>query len=604
MTKKTLPRWNLERHFGFSSPYDPALDTAVDKLVADIAAFGSTYTGKLNTNLLAALTTLEELVTRQSRVMNYLSLSKSTDETDEKLSKRYGALAQKVGQASAAHMTFFDLELANLSDADVDAQIAANADLAKYRSLIADARVEKPFQLAPEVEAELAARGSFSAVGTAVKFYDRKSAGLTFTFLGKTLNLESLLEYLSHDDEEVRRAAMIILNDGLKGHADVAALSLNAIAGNWFINNKRRGYKGLRDARNRSNKAPDAVVDALLNAIRTDGVVMSKRFYQLKKSILKKTSGLETFDWSSRNAKITSGGKSDKVSWEEAVQIVHDGYAKFSKTMAGLFMQMVNEERIDVPSVPGKRGGAFCAGVTPEIGPFQLLNFNGTKRDVMTLAHESGHGCHDYFAYKQGTLQYHPGLTLAETASIFGEMIVFRDLLDKTASKEERLALLMSKIDDIINSVVRQASFDRFEELFHTARQDGEVSADEASGFWKQTVAEYYGEAGDVFDNYENIENLWAYVGHFHHVPFYVYAYAFADLLVGSLYLEYAKQPQGFEQKLIDLLSSGGTVGLSEVLAPFGLDASAPTFWNDALKRHLGALIAEAEQLAADIGLA
>jgi pepF/M3 family oligoendopeptidase len=604
MSKTTLPRWNLERHFGFSSPYDPAIDTAVDALVADYATFNATYKGKLTTSLLAALTDLEGIVTRQSRVMNYLNLHKTTNEADQKLSKRYNTVSQKLGQAGAAQLTFFNIELANLSDADVIRQMNDEPDLCTYTSLIEGARAGKRFQLAPEVEAELAARGTFSAKRTTVAYYDRKNAELSFEFLGRTVNLETLLDYLSHDSEEVRRAAMHTLNAGLKAHTEVAALSLNTVAGDWHINNVRRGYNGLRAARNLSNKAPDAVVSALLDAIRTDGVALSKRYYGLKKGILKKTKGLQSFDWSSRNAKLSLGGTSDKVSWDEAVAIVYTGYAKFSQTMADLFKKMVDEERIDVPSLPGKRGGAFCAGVTPDIGPFQLLNFNGTKRDVMTLAHESGHGCHDYFAYVQGTLQYHPGLTLAETASIFGEMVVFRDLLDKCTSKEERLALLMSKIDDIINSVVRQASFDRFEELFHTARQNGEVTAEEATGFWKQATEEYYGKAGEVFDTYDGMENLWSYVGHFHHVPFYVYAYAFADLLVGALYLEYGKQPHGFEQKLIDLLSAGGTIGLDEALRPFGLDASAPTFWRDALTAHLGAMIAEAEQLAADLNMA
>jgi pepF/M3 family oligoendopeptidase len=604
MTTSNLPRWNLEKHFGFTSPYDTAIDAEVDRLIGDIEAFATTYKGKLSTTLFAALTDLETLVTAQSRVMNYLNLSKSTAETDQKLAKRYGGISQKFGQASAAHMTFFDIELANLSDADVNAQMATEAGLAHYKPLIDEARAGKDFQLAPEVEEELAARSTFNAKTASVKFYDRKTAGLTFQFRDEEMNLETLLDYMSDDDPDVRLAALTTLNKGLADHAEIAALSLSAVAGDWHINRTRRGYAELRSSRNASNKAPDAVVDALLSAIRTDGVALSKRYYTLKKGILQSTTAMTTFDWSSRNAKLSLGGKSGKVTWAEAVDMVYHGYAKFSQTMADMFMQMVNEERIDVPTQPGKRGGAFCAGVTPEIGPFQLLNFNGTKNDVMTLAHESGHGCHDLFAYTQGTLQYHPGLTLAETASIFGEMIVFRDLLAKCATKEERLAMLMSKIDSIINSVVRQASFDRFEELFHTARKEGEVSAEDASTFWMQATREYYGEAGDVFDNYDNIENLWAYVGHFHHVPFYVYAYAFADLLVGALYLEYTKQPQGFEQKLIDLLSAGGTKELDEALAPFGLDASSPTFWSDALQAHLGGLLAEAEALAKDIGVA
>jgi oligoendopeptidase F len=272
--------------------------------------------------------------------------------------------------------------------------------------------------------------------------------------------------------------------------------------------------------------------------------------------------------------------------------------------MSELFMNMVNEKRIDVPATDGKKGGAYCAGVVPGIGPFQLLNFDGTKQDVATLAHESGHGCHDILAYKQGYLQYHPPLTLAETASIFGEMIVFRDLLEIAETPEEKLTLLMSKIDDVINSVVRQCSFDRFEELAHTARANGELSAEELDAFWMQALTEYYGKAGEdsPFDSYDDVSHLWSYVPHFHHVPFYVYSYAFADLVVGTLYHSFQTNPDGFEDRLLDLLSAGGTKDFATALQPFGLDPTSPTFWEDALKAHLGGLVEEAEALATKLG--
>lgn len=287
--------------------------------------------------------------------------------------------------------------------------------------------------------------------------------------------------------------------------------------------------------------------------------------------------------------------------------MVEQGYGKFSPRMRDLFVSMVNDKRIDVPATDGKKGGAYCAGVTPGIGPFQLLNFDGTKQDVATLAHESGHGCHDILAYGQGHLQYHPPLTLAETASIFGEMIVFRDLLAKSSSREEELTLLMSKIDDVVNSVVRQCSFDRFEELVHTAREKGELAADELDGYWLTALREYYGNEGDAggdspFDSYDDVDHLWSYVPHFHHVPFYVYSYAFADLVVGTLYNNFLTNREGFEGRLIDLLSAGGTKNFADALAPFGLDPTSPTFWVDALNAHLGELVNEAEKIAKELG--
>ena len=234
------------------------------------------------------------------------------------------------------------------------------------------------------------------------------------------------------------------------------------------------------------------------------------------------------------------------------------------------------------------------------------MNFDGTKQDVATLAHESGHGCHDILAYKQGYLQYHPPLTLAETASIFGEMIVFRDLLDLAKdNKAEQLSLLMKKIDDVVNSVVRQCSFDYFEELAHTARENGELSATELDEFWMKAMKEYYGTPGvdSPFDSYKDVSHLWAYVPHFHHVPFYVYSYAFADLVVGTLYHSFQTTPEGFEQRLLELLQAGSTKDFEEALQPFGLEPQNPSFWADALHAHLGGLVQQAEDIAAELGL-
>jgi len=290
--------------------------------------------------------------------------------------------------------------------------------------------------------------------------------------------------------------------------------------------------------------------------------------------------------------------------------------------MAGLFQEMVDEKRIDVPAQNGKRGGAYCSSSYGH-GPFQLLNFTGTQRDVATLAHESGHGAHFMLSYKQGILQFHPPLTLAETASIFGEMIVFRDLLAKAPSDEDRLAMLMGKIDDIINSVVRQCGkfistlvwairltrrvlstgFDAFEEKVHSGRAAGTLTPDEMTEAWQETMVAYYGPEGEVFDSYADTSHLWTYVSHFHNVPFYVYSYAFADLVVGSLYGVYQKTPDGFEEKLLELLGAGGVKGFREALEPFGLDPADPVFWKDSIDAHLGSLMEEAETLAAKLGL-
>ena len=418
------------------------------------------------------------------------------------------------------------------------------------------------------------------------------------------VNMEVLLAKMTGSkDAKTRYQCMQTLNSGLKNFERVAALSLNMVAGGWHVENAERGFENLRSQRNLGNNVPDEVVDSLLDAVKTTGVAYCKRYYALKKNILKETQGLDAFTWADRNAAIDIGTAADEYSWTEAVDIVREGYAKFSPTMADLFTEMVDQKRIDVPAQNGKRGGAYCSSSYGN-GPFQLLNFTGTQRDVATLAHESGHGAHFMLSYKQGILQFHPPLTLAETASIFGEMIVFRDLLAKASTDEDRLAMLMSKIDDIINSVVRQCGFDAFEDKVHSARAAGTLTPDEMTKAWEQTVVEYYGEEGEVFDSYADTSHLWTYVSHFHNVPFYVYSYAFADLVVGSLYGVYAKSPDGFEEKLLDLLAAGGTKGFEEALEPFGLKPADPAFWTDALDAHLGSLMDEAEALAKKLAYA
>ena len=532
---------------------------------------------------------------------------------DDELKKRKGALSQTQSEIYGDNLEWFSLDVAGLSDADLEKQYESEPGLSKYKAFIDELRRQKPHNLSKDVERALTVRAPYSGTRPLVSFFDKELSLMRFKIDGDggdEVNMEVLLSRMqSSKDAAFRAKCLKTLNDGLAGSVSrTAALSLSAVSGSWLIENKERKYQNLRSRRNLDNNCPDEVIDGLLDGVRKAGLPLCKRFYTLKKAILVKTQGLEKFRWSDRNAPIDIGGSSDeKIAWEDAVEMVKKGYKKFSPTLSDMFMDMVNEKRIDVPAKDGKKGGAYCAGVVPGVGPYQLLNFDGTKQDVATLAHESGHGCHDILAYKNGYLQYHPPLTLAETASIFGEMIVFRDLLGESSSKEEELTLLMSKIDDVVNSVVRQCSFDRFEELVHSAREKGELSASEIDGFWMTALREYYGQEADdsgdsPFDSYEDTSHLWSYVPHFHHVPFYVYSYAFADLVVGSLYNNYIQNRDGFEGRLIDLLSAGGTKDFADALAPFGLDPTSPTFWEEALDAHLGELLKEAEKIAKELG--
>lgn len=580
-------------------------------------SFRSKYEGNLSTlSLLDAIVEYETIWSRRTVVSSYLSLSYDVALDDDAMKKRKGALSQIQSQIQGDYLEWFDLDVASMSQEDLDKHYGAEPGLAKYRAHVDEVRRQRPHNLAKDVERALTVRSPYAGTRPLVSFFDKELSLMRFDLGdkgGEEVNMEVLLSRMqSSPDADFRARCLRALNDGLDGPVTrVAALSLSAVSGSWLIENKERKYATLRSKRNLDNNCPDDVVQSLLDGVKSAGVPLCKRYYALKKQILRQTQGLETFRWSDRNAPIDFGkeeGKEEKIGWDDAVSMVDRGYRKFSPRMADLFQGMVDDRRIDVPAVDGKKGGAYCAGVVPGVGPFQLLNFDGTKQDVATLAHESGHGCHDILAYKQGYLQYHPPLTLAETASIFGEMIVFRDLLGLASTSEERLTLLLSKIDDVVNSVVRQCSFDRFEELAHSARESGELSAEELDAFWMTVLTEYYGvskaDGGDSpFDSYDDADHLWSYVPHFHHVPFYVYSYAFADLVVGTLYASFQKEPEGFEDRLIELLAAGGTKDFAEALKPFGLDPTNPSFWEDALTAHLGGLVEEAESLAVSMGI-
>lgn len=608
----TLPRWDLSR-FGFSSPFSDDIDSHLDETAKLAESFKAKYEGKLGElSLLSAIQEYEEISTRKTLVSSYLHLSYDVSLDDDSLKKRKGALSQRQSEIYGDNLEWFSLDVAELDDTVLAKQYENEPNLTKFKSFIDELRRQKPHNLSKDVERALTVRSPYVGTRPLVSFFDKELSLMRFQLdeNGEEVNMEVLLSRMqSSNDAAFRAKCLQVLNDGLAGSVSrTAALSLSSVSGGWLIENKERKYVSLRSRRNLDNNCPDAVVDSLLEGVRSAGIPLCKRFYSLKKGILQKTQGLEKFRWSDRNAPIDIGGvTNDKISWDAAVAMVKKGYSQFSPKMSEMFMSMVEEKRIDVPAANGKKGGAYCAGVVPGIGPFQLLNFDGTKQDIATLAHESGHGVHDILAYEQGYLQYHPPLTLAETASIFGEMIVFRDLLAQSSSKEEELTLLMSKIDDVVNSVVRQCSFDRFEELVHTAREKGELSADELDEYWMSALREYYGKEGDAggdspFDSYENTSHLWSYVPHFHHVPFYVYSYAFADLVVGTLYNNFLTNKEGFEERLLALLSAGGTKDFADALDPFGLDPTSSTFWTEALTAHLGELVNEAEKIAKELG--
>ncbi|KAL3935422.1 MAG: hypothetical protein SGARI_002983, partial [Bacillariaceae sp.] len=467
-TEEDLPRWELNDRFGFESPFDKKIDEWVADTAKQAEEFHKKYEGKLQdpsvVKLREIISDYENIAVRRGTVSSYLHLSYDTQLNNDALKKRKGAISAQQSQMVGDHLEWFSLDLAAMDDAVLEKHYAADPSLKQdYGAYIDEERRFKPHNLSKDVERALTVRSPWMGVRNVVSFFDKERSLMKFQLdedsAKEPVNMEVLLSTMgSSKDPAVRAKCMAELNKGLgESIGRVAALSLSNVAGAWHIENQERKYTNLRTQRNLGNNCPDEVVDSLLLGVRTAGVPLCKRYYELKKSILKKCGDLETVRWSDRNAPIdidsNSKDEDDKISWSECVKIVDRGYRSFSPRMADMFLKFVEEKRIDVPAVDGKQGGAYCSGAVPGIGPFQLLNYDGTKRDVATTAHESGHAVHDVLAYSKGYLQYHPPLTLAETASIFGEMIVFRDLLNMAKGPEERLSLLMSKIDDTINSV-------------------------------------------------------------------------------------------------------------------------------------------------------
>lgn len=426
-----LPRWELESRFGFPNPFSEDLDTHLEKTKTLAKDFREKYEGKLESadtstngcSLLEAIQEYEEIASRRGLIASYLSLSYDVKLDDDALKKRKGALSQVQSSIVGDYLEWFTLDVASLSQEILDQHYLATPELSKYKSFLDELLRQKPHDLSKDVERALTVRSPYTGTRPVVSFLDKELSLIKFDLDGEgkpSINMEVLLSKLSSSkDAAVRANCLKTLNDGLQESiVRVSALSLSSVSGSWLIENKERKYATLRSRRNLDNNCPDNVVESLLSGVRSQGVLLCKRYYGLKKKILQDTQGLQKFTWSDRNAPIDIGGNAEeeeKISWEAAVEMVERGYRKFSPHMADLFVGMVNEKRIDVPAVDHKKGGAYCAGVIPGVGPFQLLNFDGTKNDVATLAHESGHGCHDILAYKQGYLQYHPPLTLAET---------------------------------------------------------------------------------------------------------------------------------------------------------------------------------------------
>lgn len=585
-----LPEWDLSDLY--AAPDAPEIRSDLDWAEAAARDFAARYEGKLaglpGDALAACIADYEALDLRVGRLMTYAGLRYHQNTVDPARAKFMGDLQGRITDITTP-LVFFTLELNRIPDADIEAAIAASPALARYRPWLERVRAFRPHQLSDELERFEHDR---SVVGTAawVRLYDETTAALSFDVAGETLNLEATLNRLSDPRRERRETAAHALAGVFRANLRLFTLIMNTLVKEKEIDDRWRKYPSPQALRHLSNQVEPEVVEALATAVREAHPRLSHRYYALKARWL----GLERLEYWDRNAPLPSAD--DRViGWDEARETVLDAFAGFDPRMADLARPFFERGWIDAPVKPGKAPGAFAHPATTDVHPFVMLNYMGKTRDVMTLAHELGHGVHQRLAARQGELLSHTPLTLAETASVFGEMLTFRKLLTAQDDPARRKALLASKVEDMLNTVVRQMAFYEFEGRVHARRRDGELTSDDLGAIWMAVQGESLGPAINLGDGYET---YWTYIPHFIHTPFYVYAYAFGDGLVNALYAVYADGGPGFQDRYFAMLEAGGTMHHRALLKPFGLDAADPGFWRGGL-RLVEEMIDELEALEA-----
>jgi oligoendopeptidase F len=574
-----LPEWNLaDLYSGIDAPEVVADLQKMDK---ECVAFETDYKGKLAEHaakedggrwLAEAVRRYEAIDDLAGRLGSYAGLVHAGDSVDPAISKFYGDVSERLTAASV-HLLFFALELNRVDDSVIERAMQA-PELGHYRPWIEDLRKDKPYQLEDRVE-QLFHEKSQSGYAAWNRLFDQTISALRFQVGAKELAIEPTLNLLQDRAGEKRKAAAQALAKTFKANERTFALLTNTLAKDKEISDRWRGFADVADSRHLNNRVEREVVDALVGSVRSAYPKLSHRYYALKAGWFKKKK-LPHWD---RNAPLPFAA-TGTIAWPEARNMVLSAYRGFSTEMAAIAERFFTDRWIDAPVRPGKAPGAFSHPTTPSAHPYVLMNYQGKPRDVMTLAHELGHGVHQVLAAKNGALMAPTPLTLAETASVFGEMLTFKRLLSQTKNQKQRQALLAGKVEDMINTVVRQIAFYSFERAVHIERKNGELTAERIGEIWLSVQGESLGPAIEIKPGYET---FWMYIPHFIHSPFYVYAYAFGDCLVNSLYAVYENASDGFAERYLEMLAAGGTKHYSELLKPFGLDAKEPKFWDGGL---------------------
>lgn len=569
-----LPDWNLNDLYTATDAKELIRD--LNWLEKECNEFAKSYEGKLHTlsdkEMLTCIVRNEKISSISGRIISYAGLLYYQKTTDADRAKFLSDMQEKI-TVFTTKLVFFSLEINSLEDEFLDKLFTKNDQLARYKPVFEKIRAMKPYQLNDEIEKFLHDLG---IVGDAwEKLFDETIAGLTFKIGDESLNIEATLNLLTDQNRENREKATRELARVFSENIKVFTRVHNTQAKEKEIIDRWRGMPTAQMGRHLANQVEPEVVEALRNAVVKAYPEISHRYYELKRKWL----GLEIMQVWDRNAPLPM--ESNKlVTWDEAQKVVTGAYTNFDSRMSDLITPFFNEGWIDAGVKPGKAPGAFAHPTVTDVHPYIMLNYLGKPRDVMTLAHELGHGVHQVLASSQGQMLSSTPLTLAETASVFGEMLTFQQMLDQSCDKNERKVLLANKVEDMINTVVRQIAFYDFECKLHNARRSGELTPSDINSLWMSVQSESLGPAFEFVDGYET---FWSYIPHFVHSPFYVYAYAFGDGLVNALYATYKENPKGFEDKYFNLLSAGGSKHHKELLKPFDLDASDPKFWTKGL---------------------
>ena len=569
-----LPDWNLNDLYTSTDAQE--LESDLNWLEKECDKFAKDYEGKLKllsaNEMLNCVVRNEKISSISGRIISYAGLRYYQKTTDADRAKFLSDMQEKI-TVFTTKLVFFSLEINSLEDELLEKLFLENVELARYKPIFEKIRALKPYQLSDEIEKFLHDLG---IVGDAwEKLFDETIAGLKFKIDNETLNIEATLNLLTDKKRENREKAIHELARVFKENIKVFTRVHNTQAKEKEIIDRWRGMPTAQMGRHLANQVEPEVVEALRNSVVKAYPTISHRYYELKRKWL----GLEVMQVWDRNAPLPM--ESDTlITWDQAQKIVTGAYTSFDNRMSDLITPFFDKGWIDAGVKPGKAPGAFAHPTVTNVHPYIMLNYLGKPRDVMTLAHELGHGVHQVLASSQGQMLSSTPLTLAETASVFGEMLTFQRMLDRASDKTERKILLANKVEDMINTVVRQIAFYDFECKLHDARKNGELTPSDINSLWMSVQSESLGPAFEFVDGYET---FWSYIPHFVHSPFYVYAYAFGDGLVNALYATYKENPKGFEDKYFNMLSAGGSKHHKELLKPFSLDASDPEFWSKGL---------------------